>query len=817
MKRKDRLAYLMAALLACGLLTTEIYVERVNDQRHAERVRHAMDDRGNQVRRRLQSTLYHNLQLAQGIRGIVALKPNLSQSDFERAAQPLLNESSQLRNIGLAPGMVIRMMSPLAGNEKALGLAYSKLPSQFESADRARRTRQLVLAGPVALVQGGTGFISRVPVFLKGKDKREEFWGLISAVIDTDRLYRASGLMDAGLPMEIAIRGKDAKGPEGEVFFGRAAVFDEHPVLSEIALPVGSWQLAAVPRGGWPVRADDAWLLRLAFMVVALLVLGPIIAMGRAMRRADEARAEAESERARVALSEKKFRGLFELSPLGITLNDYASGRFLDINDALLAPTGYNRDELMALNYWDLTPKDYAEQEQEQLLAMERSGSYGPYEKEHIRKDGGRYPVLLSGIKLIDPTGRPVIWSIVQDISARKRDETALREATATAEAASRAKSLFLASMSHELRTPLNAILGFAQLIGMELDLPEETRAYADEVKQAGQHLLALVNDLIDLARIEAGKLEFNLDRVPVHSVLANSLAMVAPIARNQGIELRQSVGTGESASIRVDYVRLRQAVINLLANAIKYNRPQGSVCLSCRRIGDRVRIAVADTGPGIPADKQSRIFKAFDRLGAERGSVEGTGIGLIITQRMVLAMGGDIGFESVEGQGSTFWLEFPAIEAGEAGEDSEPAEADLIGLAEIPDPKGGRPVVLYIEDNPINLRLMQGIFAVRADMELRDAHTAELGIELAWADPPALILMDINLPGMDGYEALARLRADPRTAQVPVLAVSANAMKGDQARGMQAGFAAYIAKPVDIPALFAAVDNCLAQPGTRA
>jgi signal transduction histidine kinase len=227
-------------------------------------------------------------------------------------------------------------------------------------------------------------------------------------------------------------------------------------------------------------------------------------------------------------------------------------------------------------------------------------------------------------------TGTPVCYAFSTDVSDRKRAEDALHVARDAAEAASRAKSEFLASMSHELRTPLNAILGFSQLFGMDPDLPQNTKDNAQEIERAGQHLLSLVNDLIDLARIEAGKLEISLEPVSLASLFQNSLALVAPIASKQHIQLIDEGGDGQGATVRADYVRLRQILINLLSNAIKYNRPEGGVYLSCQRRPEQgtVRISVRDTGHGMTADQQDRIFNAFDRLGAERGHVEGTGIG---------------------------------------------------------------------------------------------------------------------------------------------------------------------------------------------
>jgi len=257
--------------------------------------------------------------------------------------------------------------------------------------------------------------------------------------------------------------------------------------------------------------------------------------------------------------------------------------------------------------------------------------------------------------------------------------------------------------------------------------------------------------------------------------------------------------------------------MINLLSNAIKYNRPHGRVHISCQ-VGEGVmRISFADTGQGIPDDKQSRIFHSFDRLGEERGKVEGTGIGLVITRSLVVAMGGNIGFESDEGKGSTFWVEFPLISPAIAAASKQASGSSLYHRPFVPPGKTlygaqtGRPAVMYIEDNPMNMRLMQQILSRRKSLELRQATSAELGIEMALENPPALIMMDINLAGMNGYQALAALKANTRTAHIPVIAISANAMVGDRERGLQAGFVDYLTKPLDVARLNLVIDQLLA------
>jgi len=351
--------------------------------------------------------------------------------------------------------------------------------------------------------------------------------------------------------------------------------------------------------------------------------------------------------------------------------------------------------------------------------------------------------------------------------------------------------------MSHELRSPLNAILGFAQLISSESPPPSASQmASIDQILHAGWYLLELINEILDLAQIESGKLALSLEPTSLAEVMAECEAMIEPQGQKRGI--RMTFPEFETPCfVDADRTRVKQVLINLLSNAIKYNQPNGTVAVDCAMSApDRVRISVRDSGAGLPPDMVLQLFQPFNRLGQENSAEEGTGIGLVMSKRLVEMMGGLIGVESTVGAGSVFWFELNAALAPRLVMD----RLESAKTAETLVARGApRRTLLYVEDNPANLMLIEQLIARRPDMCLLSARDATLGINLAREKQPEVILMDINLPGISGIEALKILRGDPATAHIPVVALSANAMPRDVEKGLQAGFFRYLTKPIKV------------------
>lgn len=500
---------------------------------------------------------------------------------------------------------------------------------------------------------------------------------------------------------------------------------------------------------------------------------------------------------------------------------------------------GYNAAEVMNL----ITPADISDPQElierakalsaeletqitpgfDALVFKARRGIEDIYELTYIRKDGSRFPAVVSVTALRDDHGSIIGYLLIgTDNTARKQadaerarldqvllDKNAeLESAMLVADKANLAKSDFLSSMSHELRTPLGAILGFAQLI--ESGTPEPTptqKRSVDQILKAGWYLLELINEILDLALIESGKLSLSLEPVSLAEVMQECEVMVEPQAQQHGITVVfNRIDT--PFFVNADRTRVKQLLLNLLSNAIKYNKEQGTVTVTCTLSPpDSIRISVTDTGDGLAPDQLDQLFQPFNRLGQKASTEQGTGIGLVVCKRLVDLMGGNIGVESTVGNGSVFWLELKQT-------------VELLPHSHNPEHSAGfgshvqdgahQHTLLYVEDNPANMMLVEDLIARRPDIRLLTAIDAVSGIEIAQKSLPDVILMDINLPGISGLDALKILSEDRTTAHIPIIALSANAIPRDIAKGLEAGFTHYLTKPIKVNEFMNTLDTTL-------
>jgi signal transduction histidine kinase/ActR/RegA family two-component response regulator len=515
------------------------------------------------------------------------------------------------------------------------------------------------------------------------------------------------------------------------------------------------------------------------------------------------------------------------------------------VSDAYLAATMTEREAILGRSLFDVFPDNPADPRATgvrnlsaslQTVLRERRRhemALQQYDIERPAERGGGFerriwkPV---NVPVLDERGEvTAIVHAVEDVTerhdleeVRNRQREELAERTAELQRANRelaranaAKSEFLSRMSHELRTPLNAVLGFAQVLELGA-LDTDQRDAVRHILRGGRHLLNLIDEVLEIERIESGRLAVSIEPVLVDEAVAESFLLLGPSARAQGVALERPEDPGRrSPAVEADSHRLRQILINLVSNAVKFNRAGGHVRVHTTEVGGRVRTSVVDDGPGIPPERAHLVFTPFERLDADVRGIEGTGIGLALSRALAEAMGGSMGFESEPGHGSTFWVELPSVAIPHD-------DAHVAPLAErsAPDPaprrtahpSSGRRTIVYIEDNQLNVRLVQRLLRDREDVDLVAAPTAGLGIDAVRSQRPTLVLLDLHLPDRPGEEVLAELRRDPATAAIPIVVVSADATASHISRLLEAGARAYLTKPLDVRQLLVLLDDLLAE-----
>lgn len=554
-----------------------------------------------------------------------------------------------------------------------------------------------------------------------------------------------------------------------------------------------------------------------------------------------------------LSASEERFRGLVQTIPDIVYKMDH-EGRFTFINDAVHR-LGYHQTDLLGRHFKDLIcDEDFSSVSADDVLAQRRGkdGEEGDEAPKLFdeRRTTDRMTIGLQ-VRLKTKAGLPANHAevkaissqvvhvevnamgmygdgggakrqyvgtvgVIRDISERVKAQESMHVAKVAADKANRAKSEFLSSMSHELRTPLNAILGFSQLLDDPSNaLNEDQLTAVGHIMDGGEHLLRLINEVLDLSKIEAGSVAISIERMDPVKAVEQCVQMAAAQAEKAGIKLINKVVDGQVPWLFADLIRFKQVLINLMSNAIKYNEPHGTVTLDWMESNDgMVRFSVIDSGPGIPADKQDKLFVPFQRLGRETSTIEGTGIGLTISRELIYRMDGLIGFATEEGKGSTFWIELPmAANLDEETFVRERGDEISTALSEVGGEIREKKTVLYVEDNPANLQLMGRVVRDIPSCRLLTAPTGEIGLEMAREHVPDLILMDIHLPGISGIDVTKILLADEATRHIPIVAISAAAMSSDVEKGRKAGFQAYLTKPFNVGEMVTTIVRFLSDP----
>ncbi|MDV7338343.1 ATP-binding protein [Terasakiella sp. A23] len=507
-------------------------------------------------------------------------------------------------------------------------------------------------------------------------------------------------------------------------------------------------------------------------------------------------RSEKEDFLRTLAASEKKMRSILENTTEGFWLFDLA-GKIQEVNPAMCNMLASSRHELIGRNLYEFLDEQDQNIFQDPDLNADDSGSYELMIK---CKRGEKIPCLFSVSSLFSEDGKRIgVYALVVNFSRQKEVEIELKNAVDAANQANYAKTQFLSSMSHELRTPLNAILGFAQLLDMRIE-GEKDRKSVDQILNGGKHLLSLIDQILDLARIEQGSMSFSFEEVSPQVLIEDCVATMQPMADEMEVELSFQGGVSQ-AKMYTDYLRIKQCLLNLLSNAIKYNLQGGRVIVSCEEVSEKfLRLSVKDTGYGISKEKLKRLFVPFDRLDFEGSNIEGTGIGLSLTKHLIEDMKGTIAVHSREGEGTYFWLDVPLLEMEvdntEYVKQNEPAKLEAFDVDEA---DLGKYRLLYVEDNPSNFSIMEMIIAELPMMHMISVQSAEDALIVLSNHRFDVALFDINLPGMNGIEAVQEMQKDDRLKEIPVIALSANAHQDNVKAALNAGFDAYLFKPIII------------------
>ncbi|MFY0620865.1 MAG: response regulator [Pelagimonas sp.] len=778
-------SYIPTMLAIVVVVVVSILFDRQNFKIFDQEQRADAQVEGNLIRSRLEGFLNADIQLIKGMTAILSAHPITDQEEYSTLVELVVGDRLEFLNVAAAPDLVVSLVYPIEANRAAIGLDYNQNPAQRAAAFHARDTGEIVLAGPVNLVQGGTGFIARFPVFTS-TDGPRRFWGIVSAVLDVDLIYAEAGLSNPSLDLDIALIGEDGTGAKGNIFFGDPSLLENNPEYITVNLPTGSWLMAIQPKGGWPTHPDNLWKNRALYLLAGLFVVIPTFIAGQisvGRQNVIQTLRTRDAELERLSLVARHASD-------SIILTD-PDTNILWVNTAFERMTGYRADEAIGCQPGELLNSGKTSQRTiDAINDHKRRGE--PFHTEILNKtkSGELIWVDTNIVPVLSPNGQvAMIMAIERDITFAKAHERELAEAKQAAEKADKAKTDFLANMSHEIRTPMNGIIGMADLLA-EADLPDDSQQCIEVIQNSSHSLLKIINDILDLSRLEAGKVDITDVDFNLLECVEGTATLLGAKAREKGLVLDLSCSRSVPEVVRADDDRLRQILVNLIGNAIKFT---DSGVISVRvRCADtdpyRLMIDVKDTGVGIPAEKAARIFDRFSQADAATTRVfGGTGLGLTISNMLAQLMGGRISVQSEPGKGSCFQV---IIQTRPPVGQVAPAPPTIHGLNFLQNH-----TVLLAEDNATN-RLLVHRFLKDTGATVIDAVNGIEAVEHCRHHNPDIILMDMSMPKMDGLAATRMIRSQ-QIPQPHIIALTANAFSADREACFEAGMDAFLSKPI--------------------